>query len=151
MSNSFVWFGTTPTWHGGTAAFSADFLKSTFDGNQIKAFALRENGVTKIAEAMQQAAMGGHCNALADGDELGLFNLPCATESARTLAIFGSQYFADTGTLADYIAKAKFDFLVVPNIPPATLLSKVFDAYARLPGAVRVDDALYSAVDLLQY
>lgn len=149
-ANGFIWFTTTPEWHGGTAVFSGDLSRSTFDGVQESKAAIRNEGAVKIATLMQQAAQQGHCTALADGDEMGLFVLPCAVESARVLAGAGSQYFTDTRALSDYIAKARFDFLMVPNLPPATLLSKVFDAYARLPGAVRTDDVLYSAVDLRQ-
>ena len=148
VSNCYAWFGSTPQWYGGTAPYSADLLKSTFDSGTVWESELESNGLENIAVVMKRAAENGHCTALGDGDEYILFKLPCAVESAGTLSGPDSKYFADTRALSSYISRAKFDFLVIANVPQATLLSKVFGDYSRLPGAVRIDDALYSALDL---
>ena len=148
MSDGFAWFASTPMWNGGTAAYSMDLFKSTFDSGPKQESELEGDGLARIAGILNQAARDGHCTALADGDEEALFKLPCAVESARTISGLGSGYFTDTGTLSSYISQARFDFLVVPDVPQATLLSKVFANYAVLPGAIRIDDELYSALDL---
>lgn len=148
MSDGFAWFASTPLWNGGTAAYSVDLFKSTFDSGPKQEVELEGDGLARIAGILNQAAKDGHCTALADGDEEALFKLHCALESARTISNMNSKYFTDTGTLSSYISQAKFDFIIVPDVPQATLLSKVFANYAVLPGAIRIDDELYSALDL---
>lgn len=147
-ADGFAWFGATPQWRGGTAGFSINLTHSTFTTGEQTEFALESNGLAKIGISLQQAAAAGHCTALADGDESVLFNLPCGVESAHTLQVVGSPYLVDAGTMSHYVSQARFDFLVMPNVPPSTPLSKVFVAYARLPGVVRIDDQLFSALDL---
>ena len=147
-SNGYAWFGATPLWSGGTATYSMDLFRSTFDSGPQQESELEANGLAKIAGILDQASRNGHCTALGDGEEITLFKLPCAVESAHTLKLVGSVHTANTETLSSYIAQAKFDFLVVPDVPQATVLSKVFASYAGIPGAVRIDDGLYSALDL---
>lgn len=147
-ADGFTWFGSTPQWRGGTAAYSKDLTRSTFTKDQEVHSILEANGLAKIGAPLELAARGGHCTALADGDESLLFNLPCGVESAHTLQAVGSPYLVDSSAMSRYIAEARFDFLVVPNIPSHTPLSEVFLAYAKLPGAVRIDDQLFSALDL---
>ena len=147
-SNCYAWFGSTPQWYGGTAPYSTDLLKSTLDSDPAWESGLENDGLGNIAATMKQASGDGHCTALGDGDEYTLFKLPCAVESAQTLAGLSSMYFTDTRALSSYISQARFDFLVVPDVPQGTLLSEVFADYVKLPGVVRIDDELYIALDL---
>lgn len=146
--NCIAWFGSTPTWRGGTAPFSADLTRSAWDSLAATRRGIEVDGMTRIAAVMAQAAVAGHCTALADGDEMQLFKLPCAVEPTRTLEVIGSEYFADAAALSRYVARAKFDFIVMPNVPPHTLMSSLFANYAKLPGVVTIDDELYTALDL---
>jgi hypothetical protein len=148
LSNGFVWFASTPQWSGSTAVYGTNLFRSTFASGWAADAELKDNGLSRIAQLLDQANAGGHCTALADGDEFTLFRLHCSIESTDSLSIVGSQYLADTAAVSDYISRAKFDFILIPDVPQATVLSKVFADYVKLPGVVRIHDGLYSALDL---
>jgi len=148
MFHAVVWFATTPLWKSGTNAFKFDFTHSIFISDLEAGAMLKRNGLINITQALRAADENGHCTALADGYVETLFRLPCAVEETWLLLGVAPTYVRDASEISRYIINARFDFIIVTNSDANTPLSQVFNAYAKLPGVIEVDDVLYKALDL---
>ena len=146
--HAFAWFGTSPVWKSGTDTLNFSPFHSIFVSRNARQADLKINGLFGMVQLMQDASDESHCTALADGTPVNLFLLPCAVESTVTLRAAGSGLVENTGAVSDYVSKAHFDFIVITKSGADTPLSRVFDAYALIPGVREHDSVLYKALDL---
>lgn len=144
-----TWFVTSPMWEGGIGKVSMSFMNTIRDQRITRTNELKINGLSNIAHALKAAYDEGHCTALAGGDELVLFELPCGVEGERLVLGMRSAYMTNVESMSQYIAEAHFDFIIIPkNGLDNDPLSEVFSAYSKLPGVIKIDDILYMALDL---